>query len=104
MGRLAGDSGAGEVKIEGVCAGGGVEVKRRGWMRYTKNRMDTRGFHADIRAIVLQQPVCKFVNIYTAAGWKYDFHTMTSSIKITRRMQGLNRQAIKKSMVPELTE
>ena len=101
MGRLAGDSGAGEVKIEGVCAG---EVKRRGWMRYTKNRMDTRGFHADIRAIVLQQPVCKFVNIYTAAGWKYDFHTMTSSIKITRRMQGLNRQAIKKSMVPELTE
>ena len=34
------------------------------------------------------------VNIYTAAGWEYDFHNKTSSIIIARRMQGLNRQAI----------
>ena len=40
MGCLRGVSGTGEVKIEGVCAGGGGgEVKRRGWMRYTKNRI-----------------------------------------------------------------
>ena len=36
----------------------------------------------------------RFVNIYTAAGWEYDFHNKTSSVKIARRMQGLNRQAI----------
>lgn len=35
MRRLRGVSGTGEVKFEGACAGGGVEVKRRGWMRYT---------------------------------------------------------------------
>ena len=35
-----------------------------------------------------------FVNIYTAAGWKYDFQNKTSSVIIVRRMQGLNRQAI----------
>lgn len=34
------------------------------------------------------------VNIYTSAGWEYDFHNKTSSIIIVRRMQGLNRQAI----------
>lgn len=35
-----------------------------------------------------------FVNIYTAAGWEYDFHNNTSSVKIARRMQELNHQAI----------
>ena len=32
-------------------------------------------------------------NIDTVAGWKYDFHNKTSSVKIARRMQELNHQA-----------
>ena len=54
MGRLAGDSGAGGVKFEGV-ARGWVVVERWGRMRYTKNRIDE--LVADVKRLKSQRTI-----------------------------------------------
>ena len=60
MRRLRGVSGAGEVKIEGVCAGW-VVVERWGRMRYTKNRIDE--LVADLKRLksqrIIRREICQ---------------------------------------------